>query len=99
MILLYKPIRRWDRGLKDLSKDEVITAIADKHSRNPGQIAMRYLVQLGYAVTFLSSSAERLESNQDIFSFELDDEDIQQLSKLARPDGSWGLPPPDERHR
>jgi len=93
VVQAYSPL---GRGLKDINKDKVITDIAEKHSRNPGQIAMRYLVQLGYAVTFLSSSAERLQSNQDIFSFELDANDMKQLSELARPDGSWGLSPPHD---
>jgi diketogulonate reductase-like aldo/keto reductase len=89
----YSPL---GRGLVDITKDAVVVAIAKKHNRNEGQIAMRYLVQLGYAVTFLSSSAERLVSNQDIFAFELDEQDMKELSALNRPDGSWGLPSPDE---
>lgn len=93
VVQAYSPL---GRGLKDISKDPVVMAIAGKHRKNYGQIAMRYLVQLGYAVTFLSSSAERLSSNQDIFSFELDEDDMKQLSELNRPDGSWGLPAPHE---
>ena len=93
VVQAYSPL---GRGLNDITKDSVVTAIAEKYQRNPGQIAMRYLVQLGYAVTFLSSSAERLESNQDIFSFELDEDDMEKLKKLSRPDGSWGLPPPHD---
>ena len=88
----YSPL---GRNLNDITKDEVVAAIGKKHGRNAGQIAMRYIVQLGYAIIVLSSSAERLQSNQDIFAFELDEDDMKQLSQLKRPDGSWGLPSPD----
>lgn len=93
VVQAYSPL---GRGLKDITKDAIIMATAAKHNRDAGQIALRYLVQLGYAVTFLSSSAERIQSNQEIFAFELDDDDMKQLSALNRPDGSWGLPSPDE---
>lgn len=93
VVQAYSPL---GRGVKDISQDTVVLPIADKHGKNPGQIAMRYLVQLGYTITFLSSSAERLASNQEIFSFELDENDMKEISTLNRPDGSWGLPPPHD---
>jgi diketogulonate reductase-like aldo/keto reductase len=82
------------RGLINITNDRVVGEIAKKHKRDPGQIAMRYLIQLDYAVTFLSSSAERLKSNQQIFAFELDADDMQKLTALNRANGSWGLPSP-----
>jgi diketogulonate reductase-like aldo/keto reductase len=93
VVQAYSPL---GRGLKDINKDPVVVEVANKHNRNVGQIAMRYLIQRGYAITFLSSSEERLVSNQEIFSFELDEQDMKQLTELARPDGSWGLPPPHD---
>lgn len=93
VVQAYSPL---GRGLKDINKDPVVVQVANKHNRNVGQIAMRYLIQRGYAITFLSSSEERLVSNQEIFSFELDEQDMKQLTELARPDGSWGLPPPHD---
>lgn len=87
----YSPL---GRGISDISSDPVMLGIAEKHGKNYGQIALRYLVQKGFAVTSLSSSPDRIRSNQDIFFFELDEEDMEKLSKLARPDGSWGLPSP-----
>jgi diketogulonate reductase-like aldo/keto reductase len=87
----YSPL---GRGLTNIANDPVVLEIASKHSKDAGQVAMRYLLQLGYALTCLSSSESRLETNLDIFSFALDDKDMTSLNALNRRDGTWGLPGP-----
>jgi diketogulonate reductase-like aldo/keto reductase len=91
VVQAYSPL---GRQLTNVLHDPVVLQLAQKHNKNAGQIALRYLVQKGYALTCLSSSEERLRSNQDIFFFELDDDDMDKLSELNRPDGSWGLASP-----
>ena len=72
----------------------MVEKIAQKHGKDAGQIAMRYLVQKGYALTFSSSSAKRMSSNRDIFHFELDDGDMSQLDNLNGTGDSTGQPSP-----
>lgn len=81
-------------GAENVVNDPVVKGIAQKHGKDAGQIAMRYLVQKGYALTFSSSSAQRMSSNQDIFHFELDDEDMSELDKLNGAGDSTGQPSP-----
>jgi diketogulonate reductase-like aldo/keto reductase len=82
------------RGVTNALKDPLVLEIAKKHDRNPGQVALRYLLQKGYMLICLSSSPERLVTNQDVFYFELDEEDMIRLDTLNCPDGGWGLPTP-----
>mmetsp|Transcript_47066 Transcript_47066/g.69724 ORF Transcript_47066/g.69724 Transcript_47066/m.69724 type:complete len:358 (+) Transcript_47066:72-1145(+) len=89
----YSPL---GRGVNHVTTNPTVLAIGEKHGKDSGQIALRYLIQRGFAVTFLSTSEKRLKSNQEIFDFELDTDDMDMLSGLNRPDGSWGLCTPSE---
>jgi diketogulonate reductase-like aldo/keto reductase len=75
---------------------EVATTIAAKYGKDVGQVAFRYLIQLGYAVTYLTNSERRMVSNTNVFDFFLSNEEMEQLTALNRPDGGWGLPSPME---
>ena len=94
------------RGLTELPMAQLQT-IADqyngggdndgeKEKKTVGHVAIKYLLQLGYAVTYLSTSAERILSNTKVFDFELSAADMQLLKTLHRPDGGWGLPHPHD---
>lgn len=87
----YSPL---GRGVKSVTTDPVVLSIAEKHGKNSGQIALKYLLQLGYAVTFLSQSEKHITSNQQVFDFELDRSDLEKLSSLNVPNGTWGLSSP-----
>jgi diketogulonate reductase-like aldo/keto reductase len=87
----YSPL---GRGLAELPLQ--VAEIAEKHGKDVGQIAFRYLYQLGYAIIYLSNSPQRMVSNSEIFDFELSDADMRLLNSLNRPDGGWGLPSPHE---
>lgn len=75
-------------------KDEAVQAIAQKHNKDVGQIAMRYLVEKGYAVTFATTSDKRLVTNQQIFDFQLDADDMAKLNALNGKAESTGQPQP-----
>ena len=51
--------------------DPVITEIAAAHNRTPGQIVLRWHVELGNVVFPKSMTPSRIEENIDIFDFEL----------------------------
>ena len=73
-----------------------LVEMAKKHGKDPGQIAIRYLIQLGYSVAFLTSSDKRMASNMEVFDFELTDEEVEMINELNQASGSWGLPSPHE---
>ena len=52
--------------------DETVRRIADKHTKDVGQVAMRYLIEKEYAVTFSTTSEKWLVTNQQVFDFALD---------------------------
>lgn len=70
-----------------LAKGEVlgepaIVRAARKHGRTPAQVVLRWHLQLGNVVIPKSVSPERLRENIDLFSFELDEEDLAEIAKL-----------------
>jgi diketogulonate reductase-like aldo/keto reductase len=81
-------------GASNVISDEYVLEIAKKHDKDAGQIAMRYLVQKGFAVTFSTGSEKRLSTNQDIFQFELDEEDMDALDALNGTAETTGQPSP-----
>jgi len=87
----YSPL---GRGVTEMPS--VVADIAQRHGKDVGQVSFRYLYQLGYAITYLTTSETRMISNTEIFDFELSDDEMKQLASLRRQDGSWGLPSPHE---
>mmetsp|Transcript_55728 Transcript_55728/g.135031 ORF Transcript_55728/g.135031 Transcript_55728/m.135031 type:complete len:330 (-) Transcript_55728:118-1107(-) len=75
-------------------KDSTVSSIAKKHNKDNGQVAMRYLIEKGYAVTFSTTSEKRLVTNQQIFDFKLDDDDMKLLDDLNGKADSTGQPQP-----
>src|SRR4051794_2562722 len=51
--------------------DPVIGRIAEAHGRSPGQVVLRWHIQLGNVVIPKSVTPERIAENFDVFSFEL----------------------------
>ena len=75
--------------------EDLVGEIAKQHNKSYAQIALRFLIQKGYAVTYLSNNPERMTSNHDIFSFELTQDEMLTLSTLPKEVGNnWGLPTP-----
>ncbi len=68
---------------KDM-QNPVIDQIAQKHSKSYAQVMLRWLVQQDLAVLPKSVSPERIKDNIDIFDFQLDEDDLQQIAKLDK---------------
>jgi len=82
-------------GLMDVKNDALLLELSAKYQKDVGQVVFRYLIQKGYAVAYKTTTAKRMESNQDIFDgFELSTEDMTKIDTLNRLDGGWGLPSP-----
>jgi diketogulonate reductase-like aldo/keto reductase len=84
------------RCLTDIPK-ELLQDMAQKYEKKDfGQVAIKYLVQLGYSVVYLSNSPERMLSNLDVFDFEISTSDMGVLRQFNRVGGGWGLPSPNQ---
>jgi 2,5-diketo-D-gluconate reductase A len=59
-----------------------ITAIADGHERTPGQIVLRWHLQLGNVVFPKSVTPERIVENFDIFDFHLSESEMAAIAGL-----------------
>ncbi len=73
--------------------DPVVEEIAADHGRTPGQVVLRWHVQLGNVVFPKSMKPERLRENIDIFDFELTSEEMDRIEALDR--GERTGPDPD----
>lgn len=68
----------------DLLNTSVITKIAAKHNKTPGQIVLRWHLQHGNSIIPKSSHPKRMQENLNIFDFELDREDMVLISTLDK---------------
>jgi len=64
-----------------------VQAAAEAHGVSPGQVILRWQVQLGAVPIPKSATPERQRENLDVFGFELDDAEMAGISALAQPDG------------
>ncbi len=66
----------------DLLADPTIVDVARRRSKTPAQIVLRWHVQLGLVPIPKTSKPERLAENRDVFDFELDEADMDELASL-----------------
>ena len=64
-----------------------VAAAARRLGVSPGQVILRWQIQLGSIPIPKSATPERQRENLDIFSFELSDEEMAAITALGRPDG------------
>jgi 2,5-diketo-D-gluconate reductase A len=67
--------------------EPAVTQAAERLGVTPGQVILRWHVQLGSLPIPKSSSPERQRENLDVFGFELTDDEVAAISGLAEPDG------------
>lgn len=68
----------------ELLNDPVILEVAAKHGITAAQAVLRWHLQRDVIVIPKSVHQDRIISNLDLFSFELDDEDMKKISSLNR---------------
>ena len=80
------------QGNADLFKEPVITKMAEKYGKDAGQIILRFEHQEGVTVFPKSVHEARIKSNMDIFDFELNSAEMDQMRAL---DKGKGMHDPD----
>jgi 2,5-diketo-D-gluconate reductase B len=81
-LVAYSPIAKGK-----IKNDAVLSRIGRTHRKSPAQICLRWLVQQNVSAIPRTSRIERLSENIDIFDFELAEEEMDQIFKLASPGG------------
>lgn len=60
--------------------DERVKKIGEKYKKSPGQVVLRYIIQLGAIPIPKSSNEGRIKENIDVFDFELDAEEMDVMN-------------------
>jgi 2,5-diketo-D-gluconate reductase A len=86
-----------DMKVDGASVDSPFKIMAKKYGVSEAQVLLRWGLQKGYAVLPKSTNEERMRQNIDLFSFEIDDEDMAAIAKMDRGDGvAWGSGDPSK---
>ncbi|WP_141013006.1 aldo/keto reductase [Nocardioides sambongensis] len=64
-----------------------VRAAAEAHEVTPGQVILRWQLQIGSLPIPKSATPERQRENLDVFGFELTAEEVGAITALGRPDG------------
>ena len=71
--------------------DPTLNSIAQKHSKTTAQILLRYCLQKAWSPLPKSDNPGRIKQNAEIYGFELDNEDMQQLDSEDQGGGKGAL--------
>ena len=66
----------------ELLENPLIIKVAGKYSKEPAQVVLRWHIQSGLIVIPKSVTPKRIQSNIDIFDFELTSEEMEQIDRL-----------------
>jgi 2,5-diketo-D-gluconate reductase A len=80
-------------GVGRLLDNATVTSVAQSHGKTPAQVLIRWSLQLGNVVIPRSSSPERVQSNLEVFDFELTDDEMSSLNGLD--EGTRFYPDPE----
>jgi len=72
-----------------------VVAAAEAHDVTPGQVVLRWHLQLGTLPIPKSATPSRQQENLDLDGFELTDDEVAAITGLGRPDGRWFDGDPD----
>ena len=77
-------------------EDSTITQIAEKVSKTPAQVVLRWHIQRGDIVFPKSVTPSRIQENFELFDFELSQDDMQEISALDQGEDGRTGPHPDK---
>lgn len=86
LVTAYSPLgsRHMMKGETGLTRDPIITGIAEKHGCTPAQVLLAWGMQRGTSVIPKSVNPERIKENFDSLNVELDSVDFNQIAILER---------------
>lgn len=64
------------------AQDQTLSSIAKKHNVSDAQVLVRWSLQRGFVPLPKSDTPSRIASNADLYSFELDNDDMSKLNSL-----------------
>lgn len=68
----------------ELLSEQIITRLAAKHGKTPGQVVLRWHLDLGLVAIPKSGSRARLAENLDVLDFTLDAADLAEIATLSQ---------------
>ena len=68
-------------------EEDAVTSAAGTHGVSPGQVILRWHVQLGSLPIPKSADPGRQAANLDVFGFELTSEEMDSITALGEEDG------------
>lgn len=82
-------------GMADgqVPRDPLIQDIGRAHGKTAAQVGLRWLIQQGLVALSKTANVERVAENAAIFDFQLDDQEMAAIARLARADGRLVNPP------
>jgi len=64
-------------------REPLVAELAKRYDKTPGQILLRWSLQLGNVAIPRSSKPRRIEENIDVFDFELSDAEVERIEGLG----------------
>jgi 2,5-diketo-D-gluconate reductase A len=62
--------------------DPTIVGIAEAHAKTPGQVVIRWHLQIGNVVIPKSVTPQRIEENLEVFDFQLDEREMEAIAAM-----------------
>ncbi len=76
-------------GKNNLFNDETLVRIGQKYNKTAAQVTLRYLIQRGISVIPKTVNKDRMRQNFEVFDFELNEEEMNEILQLDLPQSQF----------
>ena len=88
--MAYAPLGQGNRN--EMFQEPMVLSLAEKYSKTPAQVLLRFLTQKGIIVIPRSTKPDHIKENFDLFDFKLNADEMSQLSALDKKEPLIGRP-------
>lgn len=88
--MAYAPLGQGNRN--EMFQEPMVLSLAEKYRKTPAQVLLRFLTQKDIIVIPRSAKPEHIKENFDLFDFELNADEMSQLSALDKKEPLIGKP-------